>query len=169
MRRLFVDRVIELRRRRRVVAELELAPDEEIFSWHFPANPILPASLLMECFAQAGTVLIEVSSGFTRKGLPGYYQNAKFSRPVKPGAVVTIELDAESWSDEGALLLGRATQEGRRCATCALGMISLPLGDFYGPQHADAYRGMYKRWLGGAALADFETHPLEDLRHALAG
>ena len=86
MRLLFVDHVLELVCRRRVVAALTLSADEEVFALHFPANPVLPASMLMECFAQTATVLLEVSSGFTRKGLPGFIQNAKFRRPVKPGA-----------------------------------------------------------------------------------
>jgi 3-hydroxyacyl-[acyl-carrier-protein] dehydratase len=169
MRLLFVDRVLELRYRRRVVAITELSPEEEVFSHHFPANPILPASLLMECFAQAATVLIEASSGFTRKGLPGFIQGAKFHRPIKPEGPLLIEMDVEQWSDEGALLRGRASQAGVRCATCTLGMVSAPLAGFYGPEHSATYRDMYARWFAGTELAGFKTHPLESLRHALGG
>lgn len=169
MRHLFVDHVVELACRKRVVATLELAADEEVFAEHFPANPVLPASMLLESFAQTATVLLEVSSGFTRKGLPGFIRNAKFHRPVKPGARILIELDVEQWSDEGALLHGRATQNGVRCAVCTLGMASAPLAQFYGPEHAAAYRGMYGRWLAGVTLTGFDPHPEEDLRRALVG
>ena len=169
MRLLFVDHVLELVCRRRVVAALTLSADEEVFALHFPANPVLPASMLMESFAQTATVLLEVSSGFTRKGLPGFIQNAKFRRPVRPGARLVIEMDVDQWNDEGAVLQGRATQAGSRCAECTLGIVSAPLTDFYGPEHAGAYRMMYGRWLAGAALDGFATHPLEDLARALAG
>ena len=169
MRHLYVDHVVELACRRRVVTTLALAPDEEVFAVHFPGNPVLPASMLMESFAQAATVLLEVSSGFTRKGLPGFFQNAKFHRPVKPGPPVTIEMNVEHWSDEGALLQGLATQNGARCAVCTLGMISAPLADFYRPEHAAAYRSMYARWLAGGTLTGFEVRPEEDLRRALVG
>ncbi len=166
---LVVDRVAELQYRRRVVVISELSPDEEMFAWHFPANPILPASLLIEYFAQAATILIETSSGFTRKGLPGFIQGAKFHRPVRPEGSLLVEMDAEQWSEEGALLRGRASQGGTRCVTCALGMISAPLGTFYRPEHSTAYREMYARWITGAALAGFETPPLESLGRALGG
>jgi 3-hydroxyacyl-[acyl-carrier-protein] dehydratase len=169
MRQLFVDHVVELAFRQRVVATLELSADEEVFAQHFPANPILPASMLMESFAQTATVLVEVSSGFTRKGLPAFIQNAKFHRPVRPGTPLRIEMDVDRWSDEGALLHGRASQDGARCAVCTLGMFSAPLADFYGPEHAAAYRGMYENWLAGGTLTGFESSPEEDLRHALAG
>lgn len=169
MRLLFVDHVLELACRRRVVTILALSAEEEVFRNHFPANPILPASMLMECFAQAATVLLEASSGFTLKGLPGFIQNAKFRRSVRPGAPLVIEMDAEQWSDEGAVLRGRATQDGNRCAECTLGIVSAPLAEFYGPQHAGAYREMYGRWLAGAVLDGFVNHPLEDLDRALSG
>jgi len=169
MRHLFVDHVLELACRRRVVATLALPADEEVFALHFPANPVLPASMLMESFAQTATVLLEVSSGFTRKALPGYIKNAKFHRPVRPGANLVLEMEVEQWSDEGAVLHGRAVQNGVRCAVCTLGMVSAPLADFYGPEHAVAYRGMYERWLAGGTLTGFESLPEETLRRALAG
>jgi 3-hydroxymyristoyl/3-hydroxydecanoyl-(acyl carrier protein) dehydratase len=168
MRTIFVDRVIELHHRRRVVTQIEFPAEEEVFAHHFPANPILPASLIMECFAHAGTILLEVSSTFTLKAIPGYIQNAKFHRPIRPVAPVTIEMETESWSDEAAVLRGRASQAEVRCSTCTLGMVTAPLGQFFGPEHAALYRGQYERWLEHAELSGFESPPLEELRHALA-
>ena len=51
MRVLWIDRVVELVRDRSILVELDLAEDEEIFRRHFPGNPMLPASTLIEAFA----------------------------------------------------------------------------------------------------------------------
>lgn len=168
MRVLWIDRVLVLVRARRIHARLELAPDEPIFSGHFPLRPTLPASVLLESFAQAGTFLLEPSFGFTRKALPGFYTNAKFHRAVEPGAAVEIEFVADHWGPDGALLRGRAEQRGARCATCVLGMFTAPLSDFFGPEHMRSYRDMYEQLLAGAEFEGFDRHPLQSLAHVLA-
>ena len=148
---------------------LELGDQDPVFRFHFPRRPVLPASTLLECFAQTGTILLEASHGFTRKALPGYVSDAKFYRMVRPGAEVRVELTAEQWSADAAVLRARAEQDGVKCAAATLGMLTAPLSEFYGPEHLPAYRAMYERWLSQATLEGFYPHPLESLSHACAG
>jgi 3-hydroxyacyl-[acyl-carrier-protein] dehydratase len=168
MRLLWVDRVLELERAARALAILELSPEEPTLRYHFPLRPLLPASALIECFAQVGTILLETSHGFTRKALPGYLSSAKFYRPVVPGADVRIEVVAEQWSHQGAVLRSRAEQRGRKCAVCTLGMFTAPLSEFYGPEHMSTYRAMYGQLLAAARLAGFEIDPLDVLSDGAA-
>lgn len=169
MRLLWVDRVLELTRAARTLAVLELSSQEPTLRYHFPRRPLLPASALLECFAQAGTILLETSHGFTRKALPGYLSSAKFYRPVVPGAEVRLEVVAEQWNDQGAVLRSRAEQNGHKCAACTLGMFTAPLSEFYGPEHMATYCAMYERLLGGARLEGFDVDPLDILSHAPVG
>jgi 3-hydroxyacyl-[acyl-carrier-protein] dehydratase len=169
MRVLWVDRLLELRFAERVVTALELPADDPIFAHHFPLRPVLPASVLLEAFAQAATILLETSHAFRRKAIPGYFTAAKFRRAIRPGARLVIEMLVEQWSPEGAVLRGRADQDGAPCASCTLGMYTAPIEEFYGAEHLPPYRAMYERWLTGAVVEGFEPHPLESLSHAIAG
>jgi 3-hydroxyacyl-[acyl-carrier-protein] dehydratase len=163
-----VSRVQVLRRFDHIEAEMDLPSDDPLFANHFPSNPMLPASLLVEAFAQAASILLETSSGFTRKAIPGFLVNAKFRRPVRPPALVTIRLDVTQNSEDGAVLSGRATQRGTVAGTCNLGMILAPLVDFYAPEHAETFRRVYAGLLEEARLEGFDHSPLESLRDAIA-
>ena len=152
-----------------IEVEVDLPPDDPLFENHFPSNPMLPASLLIESFAQAGSILLETSFAFTRKAIPGYIVNAKFRRPVRPPAPVVIQLHVTQEGEDGAVLTGRAVQGKSLAGSCTLGMILSPIEGFYGPEHGGAYRRVYAELLEGAELLGFEASPLESLRHAIAG
>jgi 3-hydroxyacyl-[acyl-carrier-protein] dehydratase len=169
MRFLWVDRVVELHRARRIVAALEIPRGGALFAHHFPLRPMFPASLLFESAAQAGTILLETSLGFRRKALPGYIAAAKFYRAIVPGDSLLIEIDAEQWSEDAAVLEARIARGPERCAWFRFGMLTAPLGEFYGAEHAAGYRAMYAVWLGEAALRDFAAPPQEDLARAITG
>ncbi len=169
MRLLYVDHVNRLHRLEAIEAVLLLSPDDSVFSVHFPGNPMLPASVQIEAFAQAASILLETSSGFTCKAFPAYLRDAKFHRPVRPSYPLEIRMDVEQWAEEGSLLRGRATQGGNICSVCTIGMVTAPLERFYHTSHASAYRAMYQRWLGEAVLVGFEGNPLDALSHVLAG
>jgi len=169
VRLLYVDRVTRLKRYESIAAALDLSPDEPIFAVHFPGDPILPASILIEAFAQAASILLETSSGFTLKAIPAYLENAKFRSPVRPPDTVEISMIVEQRSDDGALLRGRATQAGEVKAVCTMGMVTAPLSRFYRPGDLPAYRAMYGRLLAGACLEAFDRNPLAPLDHVPAG
>jgi 3-hydroxyacyl-[acyl-carrier-protein] dehydratase len=165
VRLLFVDRVTHLTYRTRIAASVEFAPDDPLFAHHFPGRPLVPASQLLESFAQTATILLETGLGFRRKAIPAFILNAKFHRGTGPGTVA-IEMETEQWSDEGAVVRGRMVQSGARCATCTLGMVTAPLGEFFDPAALQGYRQTYARWLDDAVLEGFPEPPLARLEHA---
>ncbi len=165
MRYLFIDRVTSLVYRERIAAVVAFAPDDPIFQWHFPGRPVVPASQLVEAFAQAGTILVETSLAFTRKAMPGFLRGAKFHRAVGPGPL-EIEMIVEQWSGEAAVLHGLARQHDARCATCTIGIVTAPFEAFVPRGRAAPYRGIYERWLDAAVLSGFDAHPLASFEHA---
>lgn len=98
---LFVDRVIELKKGSRIVAQRTFEPEEEFFKGHFPGNPIVPGVIIVEALAQAGGVLVYYS--FTEeleaKGLTGAYlaglENVRFRQVVKPGDLIKLDVSIQ--------------------------------------------------------------------------
>jgi 3-hydroxymyristoyl/3-hydroxydecanoyl-(acyl carrier protein) dehydratase len=152
--------VLEVDRGARIVATHRVDPRSFPFAHHFPLRPVLPGSLLLECIAQVGGLLLEASWDFERKALPAYFMNAKFRRAVLPGDVLRIEVTVESWNDGGAVLQANVRQQDEhRCATAVLGMITAPLAGFFGPEHLGPYRALYARSLTGCEARGFDRHP----------
>lgn len=164
MRFVLLDRVDRLERGKRIEASRSVSLTEDYFSEHFPGNPIVPASLLFESFAQAASCLLEVSSAFARKAVPGFVHSAKFRRAVVPGHELSIEMMVESSSDDATMVSGIARQREQRCATIKLGMITVPFDEYVPGPFRPFYLGVYDIWLRDADLVGFDADPLEVLR-----
>src|ERR1700757_682995 len=55
---LLIDRVIEIERKKRIVAIKNVTINEPFFAGHFPGYPIMPGVLMVEAMAQAGAALL---------------------------------------------------------------------------------------------------------------
>jgi 3-hydroxyacyl-[acyl-carrier-protein] dehydratase len=165
MRFLLLDRVDRLERSKRIEAARSVSLTEDYFSEHFPGNPIVPASLVFESFAQAATCLLEISSDFRKKAVPGFIHSAKFHRPVVPGHELSIHMAVESSAEDATMVSGTATQRDQRCATIKLGMITAPFDEFVPRRFRSFYLSIYDVWLRGATLEGFDGDPLRDLRN----
>lgn len=98
---LFVDRVVELEKGSRILAERSFGPEEEFFKGHFPGNPIVPGVLIVEALAQAGGVLIYASftdeleaQGHTGAYLAGL-EKVRFRQVVKPGDLIKLDVSIQ--------------------------------------------------------------------------
>lgn len=110
---LLVDRILEMERGQRVVAEKEVRPDEPWFEGHFPGHPIFPGVLIVEAMAQAAGVLAFWSED--SKGEQAAYftsiDKVRFRKPVVPGDVLRLELDlirrrGKIWRFQGHAYVG---------------------------------------------------------------
>jgi len=164
---IFVDRVVSLVRNERITALRQLTAAEEIFQQHFPGNPMLPASLIIEACAQAATMLLETSSGFESKAFVGFVEKSKFRHPVRPGYEMQMELLIKQMGGNGALVSGSVVQRNRKCATVHLGMVMSPMKDFFPAAQRTAYLGLYPPWLAETEFTDFDFDPLERLARVL--
>src|SRR5215470_2098841 len=55
---LLIDRVVEIERKKRIVAIKNVSINEPFFQGHFPNYPIMPGVLVIESMAQAGGALL---------------------------------------------------------------------------------------------------------------
>jgi 3-hydroxyacyl-[acyl-carrier-protein] dehydratase len=100
---LLIDRVLELKRKERIVAIKNVSINEPFFNGHFPGLPIMPGVLIVEAIAQAGGALLltEVEDRENKVMVFTGIERAKFRRPVSPGDQLRIEVACHSADDRG--------------------------------------------------------------------
>lgn len=107
---LLIDRVIEIRRRERIVALKNVTINEPFFAGHFPNLPIMPGVLIVEAMAQAGGVLLltEYEDRNEKLVLFTGIERARFRRPVLPGDQLRIEVQVKVWRGVAGRMEGKA-------------------------------------------------------------
>src|SRR5579862_9270750 len=94
---LLIDRVLELKRKERIVAIKNVTINEPFFNGHFPGLPIMPGVLVVEAIAQAGGALLltEVEDRSDKVMVFTGIDRARFRRPVSPGDQLRIEVQVK--------------------------------------------------------------------------
>jgi len=112
---LLIDRIIEIERKKRIVAIKNVTINEPFFQGHFPGYPIMPGALVVEAIAQAGGVLLMPEVPDRHKKLMVFtgIERAKFRKPVVPGDQLRIEISVLNWKPRVAKMEGRVTVDGK--------------------------------------------------------
>jgi len=112
---LLIDRVIDIVRKKRIVAIKNVTVNEPFFTGHFPNYPIMPGVLIVEAIAQAGGALLltEISDRDKKLMVFTGIQQAKFRRQVVPGDQIRIEVDVIVWRSTAVKMQGRAFVDGK--------------------------------------------------------
>jgi 3-hydroxyacyl-[acyl-carrier-protein] dehydratase len=112
---LLIDRVIEIERKKRIVAIKNVTINEPFFQGHFPNYPIMPGVLVIESMAQAGGALLltEIPDRESKLMVFTGIERAKFRRPVVPGDQLRIEIDVLQWKTRAVRMQGLATVDGK--------------------------------------------------------
>jgi 3-hydroxyacyl-[acyl-carrier-protein] dehydratase len=112
---LLIDRIIEIERKKRIVAIKNVSINEPFFQGHFPAFPIMPGALVVESIAQAGGTLLlpEVPDRENLLMVFTGIERAKFRRPVVPGDQLRIEISVLNWRPRAVRMEGRVTVDGK--------------------------------------------------------
>lgn len=107
---LLIDRVLEIERKKRLVAIKNVSANEPFFQGHFPDQPIMPGVLIIEAMAQAGTVLLRLDLDDRRGKLAviSGIERAKFRRPTYPGDQLRIEISVLVWRGNAGKMQGKA-------------------------------------------------------------
>ncbi|HUZ04687.1 MAG TPA: 3-hydroxyacyl-ACP dehydratase FabZ [Acidobacteriaceae bacterium] len=113
---LLIDRVVEIERKKRIVAIKNVTINEPFFQGHFPGFPIMPGVLLIEAVAQAGGALLltEFPDRHEKLVLFTGIEKARFRRPVVPGDQVRIEVEVVNWRPHAVRMQGNVYVEGKR-------------------------------------------------------
>lgn len=117
---LLVDRILEMEKGQRVVAERDVREDEPWFEGHFPGYPVFPGVLIVEAMAQAAGVLAFWTEGSKGEGAAYFtsIDKVRFRKPVVPGETLRLELDlirrrGKLWRFQGhAYVDGQLVAEG---------------------------------------------------------
>lgn len=98
---LLIDRVLELKRKERIVAIKNVTINEPFFNGHFPGLPIMPGVLIVEAIAQAGGALLltEVEDRSEKIMVFTGIERARFRRPVSPGDQLRLEVELKGWRE----------------------------------------------------------------------
>jgi 3-hydroxyacyl-[acyl-carrier-protein] dehydratase len=112
---LLIDRIIEIERKKRIVAIKNVTINEPFFAGHFPEMPVMPGVLVVEAIAQAGGLLLLPEVPDRHKLLMVFtgIERAKFRRPVVPGDQLRIEINVLNWKPRLARMEGRALVDGK--------------------------------------------------------
>jgi 3-hydroxyacyl-[acyl-carrier-protein] dehydratase len=112
---LLIDRVVEMERKKRVVALKNVTANEPHFNGHFPGYPIMPGVLMVEAIAQAGGALLltEIPDRENKLMVFTGIDSAKFRKPVVPGDQLRIEVTVINWRSMAVKMLGVATVDGK--------------------------------------------------------
>ncbi len=114
MRWMWIDRVVELTPRRRLVAIKNVSLAEDHLHQHFAADaargldalPIMPASLIIEGMAQSGGILVGHSENFREKVILAKVGKAELRREATPGCTLRYTATVERMDAQGASIKG---------------------------------------------------------------
>lgn len=108
MRWMWIDRIVELEPGRRLVAVKNVSLAEEHLHDHFaadgaaPAQPIMPASLIVEGMAQTAGVLVGHAEAFREKVILAKVAAAQLDRDVPPGCTLRYTASISQFTPQGA-------------------------------------------------------------------
>ena len=111
---LLVDRITELQPDRRIVGIKNVSRNERYLSHRPGGRPALPPTILTECIAQVGAILI-LWKPENREKLPLFrsIERVRFRSPVYAGDVVEIEARVKRLRSRMGQLEGFARVDGR--------------------------------------------------------
>ena len=92
---LLVDRIVDVVKGASAIGVKNVSINEPFFQGHFPAHPVMPGVLIIECMAQTAAVLVVESLGPEARGKLVYFmsvERAKFRRPVVPGDQMRVHV-----------------------------------------------------------------------------
>jgi 3-hydroxyacyl-[acyl-carrier-protein] dehydratase len=156
MRYLMIDRVLYLESFKKLTAIKCVALSEDLYADHFFGNPIMPGAMQIETMAQAGTVLLEVSSRFTKKAVLVLINMAKFRESVRPGDQMRVEITLVSLENELAQTDGTIFVGDKLVTSGRLTFSLQPIDDYYPPHTRNLTGVLYDNFLRGATLVGVE-------------
>jgi len=106
MRWIWIDSIVALERGSRCVAIKNVSLAEEHLHDHFPGQPIMPATLMIEGMAQTAGIMVGHARDFQEKVILAKIGKATFDRDVHPGQTLIYEATMDRIDEAGASTSG---------------------------------------------------------------
>lgn len=116
MRWIWIDKFTHFESGKRATAIKNVSLAEEHLHDHFPAYPVMPASLIVEGMAQTAGILVGEARQFQEKVILAKVKRARFEREVRPGEQLRYEAQIEQVSPEAASTVGHVFADGEPLA-----------------------------------------------------
>ena len=116
MRWIWIDKFTDFESGSRAVAIKNVSLAEEHLHDHFPAYPVMPASLIVEGMAQTAGILVGEARNFEEKVILAKVKRARFLREVRPGDRLEFEATVEQITEEAAMTSGKVSIDGELLA-----------------------------------------------------
>lgn len=116
MRWIWIDKFTDFQSGKRAVAIKNVSLAEEHLHDHFPAYPVMPASLILEGMAQTAGILVGEARNFEEKVILAKVKRARFLREVRPGDRLEYEATVEQITEEAAMTSGKVSIDGELLA-----------------------------------------------------
>lgn len=111
MRFHLIDRIDAYEPGRSVRARKLVSRDEELLDG-LGDDRIIPPPLVLEALCQAGSWLIMITTERRQRAALLSIGTVEFLGDARPGDIIMLEGEVDSWSDEVAVISGRATVDG---------------------------------------------------------
>ena len=82
-------------------------------------DPVIPPPLVLEALCQAGTWLIMITTERRQRAALLSIGTVEFLGDARPGDIIILEGNVESWGDEVAVISGQATVDGTPILTAS--------------------------------------------------
>ena len=108
MRWIWIDRFLEFHSGKRARAIKNVTLAEEYLHDHYPAFPVMPASLILEGLAQTGGLLVGEAKNFEEKVILAKIPKARFPGLACPGDQLIYDVEIIDLRPEGAMVTATA-------------------------------------------------------------
>jgi len=107
LRWIWIDKFTEFKSGVKATAIKNVSLAEEHLHDHFPAYPVMPASLMVEGMAQTAGILVGEARQFQEKVILAKVKKARFEREIRPGEQLRYEAVIEQVTDAAASTTGK--------------------------------------------------------------
>lgn len=117
---LLVDRILDLKEGKSIVAIKNVTFNEHFFQGHFPDFRVMPGVLVVEAIAQTGAILLYSSIPNPESILVflSKLDNTKFRKPIIPGDQLKLEVKIARLKNKFCQIAGTASVDGEIMVEC---------------------------------------------------
>ena len=148
VRHFHLDRIESLEPGVRATGVRAVALSDDVFSEHFPGNPVLPGVYLLEGLAQTAGVLLWETTRHARIAIMVSVDRARFNAFARPGDCVHFSVELDTLEADIARVRTIADVNGRQVAAASLTFSMQRVERVIPPLYQPHWKQTVDIWLG---------------------